>query len=86
MKSFVIACSVNEENKEISRVISTCSPNILKLHQYLWIVKSDLTPYEIVDRINKVIDVPFGEKVFVCELTNNFDASVGTGLIEGILR
>ncbi len=86
MKNYVVYCSINAVSAEFEETLSKLAPKLLKLQDNLWIATSSLTPDEIVDELVKFLNVSVGEKVFVFEITENYDASFGKYFIDGQVK
>lgn len=86
MKNYVVSCSINAVNAEFEKTLSALAPRTLRLNENLWVVSSSFTPKEIIDEMIKVINNSNGKKVFVFEVTENYDASFGKNLINGQIK
>ncbi|MFS1017617.1 hypothetical protein ACFC9J_16345 [Enterococcus casseliflavus] len=86
MKNYVVSCSLNAVNDAFEKTLSELAPRTLNLNENLWVVSSSFTPKEIIDEMIKVINNSNGEKVFVFEVTENYDASFGKFLIDGQIK
>lgn len=86
MKNYVVCCSIDAVSVEFEETLSKLAPELLKLQENLWVATSSLTPEEIVDELVKFLNVSAGEKAFVFEITENYDASFGKYFIDGQVK
>lgn len=86
MKTFVVAYQSDENLDKVDPVLKKYSPNVLKFQESLWIIQSEHTPKEITDSLIDLINDYSEDRVFVCEIIENYDTSFGATFVEQMFK
>jgi len=71
-KPFMISYDLNDPGQKYDKVFEIIETfgSYIKLQKSFWLIRTDLTPNEMTDKLNAVLDS--NDSLFICELTNSF--------------
>lgn len=72
-KSFLISYDLHEPGQkyeDVRNIIQSFEGNYIKILESTWLVRNNLTPQEMTDKLAKVVDS--NDSFFICELTDSY--------------
>lgn len=72
-KPYMISYDLDTPGQKYDQLIATIkqfSDAYIKLQKSFWLVRTDLTPNQMSDKLNSVLDG--NDELFICELQNNY--------------